>query len=78
MFVRVISSLKANQILLVGSSLNLAVNIALNYLFMRIWGIVGIALSTACVYLFSCVFVMAMGYRILRRDQLQEERASTA
>lgn len=69
MFVRVISSLKANQILLVGSFLNLIINVALNYLFMRIWGVVGIALSTVCVYLFSCVFVMLMGYRILHRTQ---------
>ena len=69
MFVRVISSLKANQILLVGSFLNLTINVALNYLFMRIWGVVGIALSTVCVYLFSCVFVMLMGYRILHRTQ---------
>ena len=68
-FVRVISSLKANQILLVGSFLNLTINIALNYLFMSIWGVVGIALSTACVYLFSCAFVMSMGYRMLRRAQ---------
>ena len=68
-FVRVIASLKAKQILLVASFLNLIINIALNYLFMNIWGIVGIALSTACVHLFSCAFVMIMGYRILRRDQ---------
>ena len=68
-FVRVISALKANQILLVGSFLYLTINIALNYIFMSIWGVVGIALSTACVYLFSCAFVMIMGYRMLRRDQ---------
>ena len=68
-FVRVIASLKAKQILLVASFLNLIINIALNYLFMNIWGVVGIALSTACVHLFSCAFVMIMGYRILRRDQ---------
>ncbi|MBI1748039.1 MAG: polysaccharide biosynthesis C-terminal domain-containing protein [Acidobacteria bacterium] len=54
--VRLISSLQMNQILLWAAVVNLAVNIGLNYLFMRFFGVAGIALSTAVVYLVSLSF----------------------
>lgn len=66
LFVRVISSMIANQILLVVSSVNLLMNVVLNYLFMRMWGVVGIALSTSVVYLFSFVFLLVMVWLKLR------------
>ena len=69
MFVRLISSLKANHILVIGSLGNLTVNIVLNLIFMQIWGVTGIALSTVCVYLFSCVYIMIMAYRKLYQTQ---------
>ena len=71
MFVRLISSLRISQILVVGSLANLIINIVLNLVFMRMWGVAGIALSTACVYLFACSFVMTMAYR--RLNQLQRD-----
>ena len=55
--VRLISSLQANHILMWASLCNLVINIILNYLFMQWLGVAGIALSTACVYLFSFSFV---------------------
>ena len=67
LFVRVISSMKANHVLTIGSLLNLIVNIGLNYLFMIRWGVVGIALSTVLVYLLSCTYLIAMVYRRLPR-----------
>ena len=69
MFVRLISSLKANQVLVIGALANLIINIALNRIFMQIWGVTGIALSTVCVYLFSCSFIMIMAYRKLYQTQ---------
>ena len=67
LFVRVISAMKANQILMIGSLSNLIVNVVLNYVFMQRWGVVGIALSTVFVYLLSCVYLMFMAYRRLPR-----------
>ena len=67
LFVRVISSMRANHILAVGSFLNLTINIFLNYVFMQVFGVVGIALSTACVYLFSCSYLVFMVHRKLSR-----------
>ena len=67
LFVRLISAGKANSILMVGSLLNLLLNVVLNYIFMQYWGVVGIALSTVCVYIFSCTFLLIMSYRHLLR-----------
>ena len=67
LFVRLISAGKANSILMVGSLLNLLLNVVLNYIFMQYWGVVGIALSTTCVYIFSCTFLLIMSYRCLLR-----------
>jgi putative peptidoglycan lipid II flippase len=51
--VRLIAAVQANRIVLWVSSINLAINITLNYLFMRWMGVAGIALSTSVVYMFS-------------------------
>lgn len=55
--VRLISSLRANHALLWGAAINMPMNIALNYLFMKKMGVAGIALSTSCVYLISFSFL---------------------
>jgi len=57
LLVRVISSLKANQILMWASGLNLLLKVAMNYLFIQWMGVAGIALSTSLMYLGSFVFV---------------------
>ena len=67
LFVRLISAGKVNHILMVGSFLNLLLNVVLNYLFMQYWGVVGIALSTTCVYIFSSGFLLIMSRRYLLR-----------
>lgn len=54
--VRLISSLKANNALLWGSIISLALNCVLNLLLSRWLGVAGIALSTSIVYMASCVF----------------------
>ena len=67
LFVRLISSMTSNHILMVGAFFNLILNIVLNYLLMQYLGVVGIALSTVFVYIFSSGFVAMMSYRNLRR-----------
>jgi len=60
LFVRLISSLRANSILMWGTAINFLINIMLDYLFMSWWGVAGIALSTACVYVISCFYLGVM------------------
>ena len=63
--VRLISSIQANQVLLVASILNLVTNIVLNFVFMRWLGLPGIALSTSLVYFLSTTFCyMVMIWRL--------------
>lgn len=51
--VRLISAMAKNEILMKITAINLFVNILGNYLFMQYFGIAGIALSTAMVYILS-------------------------
>ena len=68
--VRLISSLRANHILMWGAGINLAVNIGLNILFIHFLGLRGIALSTSFVYFISFLFLVYFANRLI----LQEER----
>ncbi len=64
--VRLSSAMRIGQIIMWGSAGNLIVNISLNYLLMQWLGVVGIALSTSCVYLFSFVFLLFFLLRELK------------
>jgi len=74
--VRLISSLKANRILMIGSAINLIVNVGLNYLFIQWIGLAGIALSTAVVYVVSFSFLYMMVNRVLRAKYSQSPTGS--
>lgn len=65
LYVRLISALQANRLMTIGSAVNLVVNILLNVLFMRWFGVAGIALSTAGVYAVSCTFLAIASHRRL-------------
>ena len=67
LIVRVISALKSNHLLLRGALLNLAVNVVLNLVFMRWWGVAGIALSTTVTHLVSYGYLFVMMRRLVRR-----------
>jgi putative peptidoglycan lipid II flippase len=64
--VRLHSAMRNNTIMMWGSAGNLIVNVGLNYLFMKWLGVVGIALSTSCVYLFSFLFLLFFLVRNLK------------
>lgn len=70
--VRLISSLKANQILMWGAGISLPLNILLNYIFMQWIGVAGIALSTACVYAISFLYLSIMLANKLRAGELRD------
>jgi len=67
LFVRLISSIQANYILMWGTVISFILNITLDYLLMRILGVAGIALSTTLVYMTSCVFLWVMLHRKLKQ-----------
>lgn len=64
--VRLLSSLKANHILMWGSAISLILTIVLNYLFMQPLGVAGIALATSLMYFVSMCFLYAMTFRLLK------------
>lgn len=65
--VRLISAMRKNYILMIGSAFNLAINIGLNYVFMKWLGVAGIALSTSFVYIFSFFFLLSFVLRNLKK-----------
>jgi putative peptidoglycan lipid II flippase len=64
-----ISSLRENRVLLWGAMISLSLDIVLDLLFMRLFGVAGIALSTSVVYIVSWAFVTLFCYRIIRRRE---------
>jgi putative peptidoglycan lipid II flippase len=56
---RLLSALDANQTLLRISAMNLAINIAGDYLFMHWFGVAGIAVSTSLVYLLASLAIFS-------------------
>ena len=69
LFVRLISALKANHVLMWGTTISFSLNITLDYVFMKWLGVGGIALSTSVVYLASFCFLGLMSTRVLRRAE---------
>ena len=63
--VRLISSLRGHRIILWAAGLNLAVDISMNLVLMRVLGVAGIALSTSVVYLGSFSFLWFWARRLL-------------
>lgn len=71
-FVRMISALQENRILLWGAAISLPLNILLNVLFIQWIGVYGIALSTSMVYVVSCAFLGWMATGRLKRVSTPE------
>jgi putative peptidoglycan lipid II flippase len=71
LFVRMISSLQVNHVLLWNTIIGFTVNVVLNYLLMSVMGVAGIALSTSLVYAACCTFLATALYRKLRRIELE-------
>ena len=69
--VRLISALKANHVLMWGTLINFSLNITLNYLLMKEFGVSGIALSTSLVYACNLCYLSYMTLRILRKSEAQ-------
>jgi len=76
LFVRLISALKANQVMLWGNIINLSICIGLTYFLMQRFGVVGIALATSLMYLVSTVFLSLVSLRLLKKKASSKEIVS--
>lgn len=70
LYVRFVSSARRNHVLLYVSAVNLVLDIVLNLVLMRRWGIAGVAMSTSLVCVFSLVVLVAWSARFLARQRL--------
>ena len=67
-YVRLITALKNNSILMMISLWNAVVNVVLNYVLMNSMGVAGIALSTSIVYFFSSLILTWCAWAALSKN----------
>jgi putative peptidoglycan lipid II flippase len=72
LFVRFLSAAGRNYLIMYVAGINLVVDIVLNLVLMRVWGVAGIALSTSLVYLTSFLMVFTCSIRVLIRERSTE------
>jgi putative peptidoglycan lipid II flippase len=69
LFVKFLSALRRNDLLMFGAGISLIFDVILNLIFMRFWGVAGIALSTSVVYICSLMFLMVCSLKVLRESR---------
>ena len=69
MLARLVSSLRANHILMWAASINISMNVGFNILFIYLIGLKGIALSTSLVYMISFLFLWFFVTRIIAQKE---------
>lgn len=79
LLVRFLSAMRRNDLLMYAAIVSLILDIVLNLVFMRKWGIAGIALSTSFIYLASFLFVVICSWWLLSQKRFPgENRAANA
>lgn len=69
LFVRFLSSIRRNDILMYGAGISLVLDVILNLALMKLWGVAGIALSTSLVYAASCLYLSLWSIKLLTRGR---------
>jgi putative peptidoglycan lipid II flippase len=69
LFVKFLSSTRRNDILLYGAVISLPLDVVLNLVLMRVWGVAGIALSTSLVYAASLLYLAMSSLRLLAKER---------
>jgi putative peptidoglycan lipid II flippase len=78
LFVRFLSSIRRNDVLMYISGINLVLDVVLNLVLMRRWGVAGLALSTSLVYVISFLCVAGSSAKLLaRQSRLAAGKQST-
>jgi putative peptidoglycan lipid II flippase len=72
LFVRVISALKANQLMLWGNIINLSLCVVLSYVLMQGFGVTGLALATSLTYFASCGYLIIASLRLIRQKSWEQ------
>jgi putative peptidoglycan lipid II flippase len=70
---RLMATLKENKIMMIVAGINLIANILFNLIFMRLFGLAGIALSTSAVYFVSLAITSIFLYRRIKRERSFEQ-----
>lgn len=68
LFIRLISAMKANHILMIGTSISFVLNLSLNIVLKELMGVAGIALSSSLVNMCLLAFLAVMLNRTVRRE----------
>ena len=66
-YVRFLSSVRRNEILMLVGVINLVLDIVFDIVFGKMFGVAGIALATSLFYVASCALLIYFGRRELRR-----------
>jgi putative peptidoglycan lipid II flippase len=74
---RLLVAMKRNDLIMVSAMLNLVLDVVLNIICMRYFGVAGIALSTSLFYLGSFLFCRTMANRLLRQKETTPSPAAT-
>jgi putative peptidoglycan lipid II flippase len=69
LFVRFISAIRRNDVLMYAAAINLVMDIILNLLLMRVWHVAGIALSTSIMYAVSFLMISTWTVRFLAQER---------
>jgi putative peptidoglycan lipid II flippase len=69
LFVKFLSAMRRNDLLMFVAGINLILDVILNLVFMRFWDVAGIALSTSVVYICSLLLLMACSLKVLRESK---------
>jgi putative peptidoglycan lipid II flippase len=72
LFVRVISSLKANHLLLWGTVINLILTLVFNYIFLQRFQVVGIALATSLMFVISTSYFIYVGIQLTQKQAVHK------
>ena len=79
LLVRFLSAMRRNDLLMYAAIVSLPLDIVLNRVLMRRWGVAGIALSTSFIYLASFLFVAICNWWLLSQKRFPgENRAANA
>ncbi len=66
LYVRLLTAMKRNDLVMISSGINLGLDVVLNIVCMKWMGVAGIALSTSLFYVGSLTFAVYMGRKLLR------------
>ncbi len=69
LFVRFITAVRRNDVLMYASAINLVLDVILNLVLMRVWHVAGIALSTSIMYVISFLMISLWTVRFLSQER---------